>query len=195
MPSVHDRRPTSTLRFLGIPLMEGVCPRGAAHKPDPGAGRSLRNRPQRPILGSPVSDREHLSLGLTRAVSDAYLGADWARLRTLYHDDALLCTMAAHQEILPPDALIRIFRELNEHSVYEVHQHGVVSIDDSAVLVSGQIRYPLPKGGFGHGDRTWVLTYKDGLLYRSCAYRNEAQARAAYAGEGIELGIRPKRGS
>ena len=136
-----------------------------------------------------MPDGEHLSLELTRAVSDAYVEADWARLRSLYHDDALLCTIAAHQEILPPDQLIGIFRELSEHSVYEVHQQGVEAIDDSAVLVSGQIRYPLPNGGFGHGERTWVLTYKDGLLYRSCAYRNEAQARAAYAGGGIELGI------
>ncbi len=126
-----------------------------------------------------------------QAVQEAYEQQDWARLRALYHDDALLSTVAAQHEILPPDELIAVFRRLATDSVYEVDGATTEILDDSAALVVGRIRYPLSGGGFGDGNRSWVLTMKDELLYRTCAYATPARAREAYAEHGVTLGIVP----
>lgn len=129
------------------------------------------------------------SISLTRAVGLAYASGDWARLRAAYHDDALLCTLAAQEEILPPDELIDVFARVSEENTYDVVQTSISAIDEVACIVTGKVRYPIDGRGFGDGHRAWVLTYKDGLLYRSCAYPSVRRAREAYAVHGIDLGI------
>ena len=57
------------------------------------------------------------------------------------------------------------------------------------MLVSAQLRYPLEQGGLADSQRTWLLTFKDGLVWRTRFYRSEANARSAYAQLGIDLGI------
>jgi hypothetical protein len=129
------------------------------------------------------------SLELTEAVNDAYQRADWPALRALYHDDALLSPIAAQHEIVNPDALVRLLAHVTSETVYEIDGTETIAIDDHAALVTGRIRFPLPAGGFGEGQRTWLLTYKDDLLYRTCAFTSPAKARAAYAEHGLDLGI------
>jgi len=129
------------------------------------------------------------SLDLVNAVSDAYLASDWKALRALYHDDALLSTLAAQQQIVPPDELVEIFARVTTETIYEVNASETIPIDDQAVLVTGRIRYPVASGGFGEGQRAWMLTFKDGLLYRTCAFTSAARARAAYMQYGVDLGI------
>lgn len=85
--------------------------------------------------------------------------------------------MAAQQEILPPDDLIRVFERVTSGPVYQVEQTSMTAIDDVACVVTGRIRYPLPGGGFGEDHRAWLLTYKDGLLFRSCAYTSTEKRR------------------
>ena len=133
---------------------------------------------------------EFRSLSLTKAVSDAYVNSDWVALRALYHDDALLSTLAAQQEIVPPDELLQIFARVTTETIYAIDATETTAIDDDAVLVTGRIRFPLASGGFGEGRRAWILTFKDGLLYRTCAYTSAARARAAYAQHGVDLGIK-----
>jgi hypothetical protein len=41
----------------------------------------------------------------------------------------------------------------------------------------------------GDGHRSWILTFKDGLVWRSCFYRSDDDARAAYEKHGIDLDI------
>jgi len=35
----------------------------------------------------------------------------------------------------------------------------------------------------------WVLTFSDGLVWRSKAYRSIHEARAAYENQGLDLGL------
>lgn len=144
---------------------------------------------RRTVTSSGARSAKTDALSLTRVVGEAYGRSAWPELRALYHDEALLCTIAAQQAILPPDDLIEIFARITAGKVYDVEQTSMTAIDDVACLVTGRIRYPLPGGGFGEGSRTWILTYKDGLLFRSCAYTNAAKARAAYTAHGVTLGI------
>ncbi len=64
-----------------------------------------------------------------------------------------------------------------------------VALDDQAAMVSGRLRFSLQSGGFGDGFRAWVLTFRDGLLYRTRAYNSEDDARTAHAEHGVRLGI------
>ena len=128
------------------------------------------------------------SLELIQAVDAAFTEGDWATLRSLYHDDARLNTIAAHERVVGPDELIEIFAGL-EHTSYQVGDTTTEAIDDHAVIVSAHLRYPDEDGGVVYAPKSWVLTFKDDLLYRSRAYPSPDRARAAYRRHGVELGM------
>ena len=139
-------------------------------------------------LKSGATETGFRSLMLLDAVSVAYTARDWAMLRTLYHDEARLSTVAAHGRVVGPDELMIIFEELTR-TPYSLGPASVVAIDDHAAIVTAPLRYPLEQGGIAHDEKTWLLTFKDELVYRSMAYDSQASARAAYAEHGISLGL------
>jgi hypothetical protein len=118
----------------------------------------------------------------------AYSAGDWKALRSLYHDEARLSTMAAHERIVGPDELMEVFRTLGS-TPYAIGDTTVEPVDENAVIVSGELRYPLRNGGVAYGHRAWILVFRDGLLYRTRACSNEALARTAYRELGAELGL------
>jgi ketosteroid isomerase-like protein len=128
------------------------------------------------------------SLALIEAVAEAFDGGDWEALRALYHDDALLCTMAAHERIVGPDELIEIFKALDT-TTYQIGDTDTEAIDDHAVIVSGPLRYPQESGDTAYAAKSWVLTFKDELVYRSNSYPSPERARTAYVQHGIDLGM------
>src|SRR5262245_48026309 len=123
-------------------------------------------------------------LELAVDIDVAFKARDWAGLRRLYHDRSLLCTVAAHERVVAPDELMEVFDAL-EGTPYSIGATHVAPVGDDAVVASGQLRYPLEHGGIADAHRAWLLTFKDGLVWRSCFYRSEAEALRAYD----ELGI------
>lgn len=121
-------------------------------------------------------------------MTDCYRGQDWVGLRRLYHDEALLCTQAADGRVVGPDEVVGIFEDL-QRTVYSVGEAANVIVDDDAVMVSARLRYQPASGGMADVKRVWLLTFKDGLVYRSRYYRSETEALAAYAAHGIGLGL------
>jgi ketosteroid isomerase-like protein len=142
--------------------------------------------------GAVVPDRPALpparSLELIEAVAEAFGNGDWDALRSLYHDDALLCTMAAHERIVGPDELVEIFAALDS-TTYQIGDTQTEAIDDQAVIVSGPLRYPQESGDTAYAAKSWLLTFKDGLVFRSNSYASPERARTAYLQYGIDLGI------
>src|SRR5262249_55509948 len=106
---------------------------------------------------------------LVEAVAEAFDNGDWDALRALYHDDALLCTMAAHERIVGPDELMEIFSSLDS-TMYQVGDTQTDAIDDHAVIVSGPLRYPQETGDTAYAAKSWLLTFKDGLVFRTNSY-------------------------
>ena len=139
-------------------------------------------------VGTHVQGGRARSLELIAAVDEAFSCGDWPGLRRLYHDDALLCTVAAHERIVGPDELMEVFAGL-AGTVYSIGSTQTVAIDDAAVVVSGQLRYPLEHGGIADSPKVWLLTFEDDLVYRSRAYRSVTEAREAYERHGIGLGL------
>ena len=138
--------------------------------------------------GNSVSPR---SLSLIEEVSDAFNRSDWVALRSLYHDEARLCTIAAHERVVGPDELVTIFESL-EQSPYLIGETTTEAIDDDAVVVSAHLRYPLEDGGVAYAAKSWLLTFKEGLVYRTTAYASAEKAKIAYRQHGVELGIPPE---
>jgi hypothetical protein len=122
------------------------------------------------------------------ALEREFNARQWGAVRSLYHDEALLCTVAAHPKVLGPDELMDVFGRLDQ-TAYEIgREHRVIPIDDHAIIVSAPLRYE-NEVGVAHDQKTWLLTFKDDLVYRSCDDSSEEAARAAYAAHGIDIGI------
>jgi hypothetical protein len=128
------------------------------------------------------------SLALHDALAAAFTERRWEDVRSLYHDDALLCTVAAHHEVLGPDELMEVFARLDQTAYMIGKDPRAVPIDDHAVMVIASLRYENSMG-IAHDQVCWLLTFKDDLVYRSRDYPSEAAARAAYAEHGIDIGI------
>ncbi len=161
-------------------------------KPHLGLTADTRQNENRRIGESlPPAGREDAprSLPLLDAVASAFNRRDWDRLRTLYHDDALLVTVIAHGNVVGPDELMDIFRDLEQTAYLIGREQRVVAIDDHAVIVVAPLRYEPSAGGIAHSSRAWLLTFKDELVYRSRDFHDEQEARDAYALHGIDLGV------
>ena len=138
-------------------------------------------------MGDRTSERP-TALELIEAVDTAFKARDWPTLRRLYHEEALLCTVAAHERIVGPDELMEIFGALDD-TPYSIGETRTEAIDDATVLVSAQLRYPLAAGGIADAHRAWLLTFREGLVWRTRFFRNDTEAQAAYAELGIDLGM------
>lgn len=129
------------------------------------------------------------ALTLLDAISDTFTTRDWAALRALYHDDARIVSVAGGNRVLSADALMEILSAVESGS-YGTNDAETEALDDSAVVVSGVVRER-------HGSEAtftpnaWVLTFRDGLVWRSRAYPSVDDARAAYAEYGLDLGLAP----
>ena len=128
------------------------------------------------------------SLALHDALAAAFNARQWDAVRSLYHDDALLRTVAARHKVLGPDELMEVFAGLDKTAYLIGSEQQVVPVDDDAVIVMASLRYEHNRG-VAHDQKCWLLTFKDDLVFRSCDYPTEVAARAAYAEHGIDLGI------
>lgn len=127
------------------------------------------------------------------ALAAAFNARRWDHVRALYHDDALLRTVAAQHRVLDPDELMEVFARLDKTAYLIGPEQAVIPIDDDAVMVMASLRYERGRG-VAHDQKCWLLTFKDDLVYRSSDYTNENAARAAYAEHGIDLGIHAREG-
>ena len=128
------------------------------------------------------------ALRLLEALSDAFTTGDWERLRSLYHDDARIVSVAAGEKILGPDELIEVLSALDENRSYSTDDTKTEAFDHNAVVVYGILR-ERDEVGTMFTESAWVLTFSDGLVWRSKAYPSLREARAAYEELGLDLGL------
>jgi ketosteroid isomerase-like protein len=114
---------------------------------------------------------------------------DWDALRALYHPDARLVTVTGGPEALPLDGLIAELRRASEDTWYSVKTTQSVVVDEHAVIFVGRMRRSVPGGGFEDAGHVWMLTVRDGLIYRQGVYGTADEASAAYQELGVSLGM------
>ena len=110
-------------------------------------------------------------------------------IRSIYHPDARLITMAAGPDPLGPgEAYAALMAALRTASYRPPETVEAVAIDEIAALGAASIRYPI-EHGHAVARRVWLFTVKDGLLFRSVPTHSEAEARDRYHRYGRTLGF------
>lgn len=64
-----------------------------------------------------------------------------------------------------------------------------MALDEHAAIVTGRMRRRMQEGGFQDANHVWLLTVRDGLIYRQGVYHTPAEAADAYRRLGVTLGI------
>jgi hypothetical protein len=131
-------------------------------------------------------DAEHVVAELSRV----FVTRDWSAMRALYHPEALILTVTAGPAPLAADSVVGELERASQDFIYFVTGSEPSAIDEHAAVVTGRIRRRMPQGGFEDAAHVWLLTVRDGLIYRQGVYRTPEEARAAYADLGIGLGVR-----
>jgi ketosteroid isomerase-like protein len=126
-------------------------------------------------------------LRLLDAISEAFTTSDWARLRSLYHDDARIWSVAGGDRVLSADELIDVLSRTEGWS-YSTDGARTEALDENAVVVLGIARQRIEAEAVFISS-AWLLTFRDGLVWRSRAYRSLAEARTAYDELGVDLGL------
>jgi hypothetical protein len=127
------------------------------------------------------------ALRLLEAITEAFTTRDWASLRALYHDDARISSVAAGDRILGADELMEILAGIESGS-YATDDAETVALGDDAVVVWGLVRQRY-ETETRFTPNAWVLTFRDGLVWRSRAYSSVDEARRAYEADGAGLGL------
>ena len=92
-------------------------------------------------------------------------------------------------EPLAVDGLISELQRASEDTWYSVNSTKAVVVDEHAVIFVGRMRRSVPGGGFEDAGHVWLLTVRDGLIYRQGVYGTPEEAAAAYEELRVSLGI------
>jgi hypothetical protein len=122
-------------------------------------------------------------------LSKVFAARDWRAMRALYHPDALILTVTGGPEPLTADEIIAELERVSRDLVYTVTASAPVAIDEHAAMVTGRMRRRLPQDGFEEAGHVWLLTVRDGLIYRQSVHHEAEQAVAAYRNGGLTLGV------
>ena len=121
-------------------------------------------------------------------VADAYARGDIRELINLYDEEALLCSAAEPDEVRGRDELFERSDVLQRtHLVGSIE---VIPIDETAGILRAIARIATGGGRYQPAEeRVWLLTFRDGLVYRQRVVESRADAIALYAKHGVELGM------
>src|SRR3954447_6354873 len=97
-------------------------------------------------------------------VAQAYAAADIQVLKSLYADDALICSAAAPERVLGRDETFDRVDVLQRTRLIGAVER--ISIDGSAGMLRAAVRTRTPDGAYKSGERIWLLTFRDDLIMR-----------------------------
>jgi hypothetical protein len=122
-------------------------------------------------------------------LSQAFVATDWSAMSELYHPDALIVTVTGGPAPLTAAEVIAELRRATSDDWYLVKASEPQVLGVDAAIVTGRMRRRLPQGGFEDASHVWLLTVRDGLIYRQAVYGDPAKATAAYERLGVTLGV------
>jgi hypothetical protein len=150
--------------------------------PLPGTVPSLGTRTAPP---QPGADLRFLDL-VERACTLRVLGA-WAELRSLVCEDAWLESLAA-RGFAGREASIEAMRFAASGGTYTVLDFEIEALGEEAALVSTSIAQD-DRGTAVTTRLHWLLTGRDGLIWRSRSVASRAEAERLLGSEGPGLGM------
>jgi hypothetical protein len=78
------------------------------------------------------------------------------------------------------DAIIEALYRRRESLLYSARVERSDWLDDQTLLVRGQVRYAAEESGIIQSTIYWIDEFRDGLLWRARAFKDEASARSAH---------------
>ncbi|HEY7018524.1 MAG TPA: hypothetical protein VH816_07905 [Gaiellaceae bacterium] len=108
--------------------------------------------------------------------------ADPDRLAEWIHEDAEMSLAMTHFELVRGKRAIMdaLYRE-RESVIYSARVERHEWLDETTLLVRGQVRYAVAERGVTQATIWWIDEFRDGLLWRVRAFKEENAARAAHA--------------
>jgi hypothetical protein len=129
------------------------------------------------------------ALAVVSKLSRIFGSSDWEAMRALYHPEALLQTVTRGSEPVTPDELIAGLERASRDTWFSVQSWKNIAIDDHAVIIVGRMRRSMPSGGFEDVSHVWLLTVRDGLIYRQGVFSTADAAADTYRHFGMSLGV------
>jgi len=127
---------------------------------------------------------------LARRVYDLYGRRDWEVLATLMHPGGLYEAVSAPGQALDRSGLLDAVQALDrEDRFFRADLQLVDDVDADAAVVEATIRWESESGGSQLRNACWLLTFVDGLHYRTRVYETPTAAREAYGVHGVDLGL------
>ena len=118
-------------------------------------------------------------------VAEAYGSGDVAALKALYAEDALVCSASLPDAVFTRDEVFA--REDLLQRTALIGPIELIPIDETAGLLRATVRTQKPDGQFQSAERVWLLTFKDGLIYRQRVLASREAAADLYQQHGIGL--------
>jgi hypothetical protein len=119
---------------------------------------------------------------LARVFHESDHTAERDRLAALIHEDAEMSLVMTHfRPVRGRTAIMDALYEERESVLYDATVESQEWLDPDTLLARGQVRYAAEERGIAHTTIWWIDEFRDGLLWRVQAFRNEASARRAYA--------------
>ena len=125
---------------------------------------------------------------LDRVVED-YAAGDALGLKALYAEDALVSSAAAPDLVLRRDEVFE--RDDLLRRTMLIGAIDLIPIDEFAGLLRATVRTQTAEGLYQSAERVWLLTFKDGLIYRQRVLESREEAEAIYQRQGTGLGMQP----
>jgi hypothetical protein len=122
-------------------------------------------------------------------LSRVFASRDWRAMRALYHPEALILTVTGGPQPLAADEIVSELERASQDFIYFVAGSDPTALDEHAAVVTGRIRRRMPEGGFEDAAHVWLLTVREGLIYRQGVYRSREEASADYERLGVGLGV------
>lgn len=99
---------------------------------------------------------------LARNVFDALEHGEYRRLIDLMHPEAIVVPAADPDQAFDRERFVAFLQKTIASKTAATYE----PLDDTRVIVTGRIRWPVPSGGHRDSAAVWAMTFRDGLLYR-----------------------------
>jgi SnoaL-like domain len=126
---------------------------------------------------------------ILQRLHDAYGSGRFEGMLDWFHPDALICAvMTEKQPVGPVEIVERTRAAYAQDPSYHVRFDEPVVLDEQAIALRGQVRRG-GDAGFRDAPVCWLLTFRDGLLYRSVVCASIGEARERYEELGVDAGL------
>jgi hypothetical protein len=114
---------------------------------------------------------------VARRFHESYEDADPGWLSETIHEDAEMTLVMTHfRSIRGKEAILEALFRPRESLFYSAHVDAVEWIAEQTLLVRGDVRHAVEYASTANSRIWWVDEFRDGLLWRVTAFRNESEA-------------------